>query len=909
MDLPAFLNQKPPPGYIAGVGRGATGFTTRSDIGSGKVPGRVRDDREKTIEDDAESDDAAEDRNSRISSKTQFENSNGLSLASKGRGQSQIDEEADRIYQEVDARLSRNSTRKKAAIESAGNTNTDTKTASQAFVDLKRSLATVSDEQWWNLPEAGDFTRRNKRQRVELQNERKTYAAPDTLIRDNIDLTKLTQEREKLLGRQLDESLNDVSQESNHNTTNALLQELGDSIKTAEVNTDLQDIARLRVILNSYRKSDPSKPQGWIASARLEEKAKKYRLAKSLIEEGCEACPRDEDIWLENIRLNATDQHYCKVLVARALTINDESLKLWQKAAELENEKINKVRVVRKALQNLPTSSELWKLAVEYESDRKEAIKILQKATELIPNNIELLTALINLQDHSDARKSLNFARQKNPSELQIWILATELEEKSGNASFEKLVKILKKGAQELAKHGTSVTFELWFQQATQVELQFSKIYITTIRALVKIAIDTCYASGSAAKIVAFINDISHNGLVKCFAYRYVLEREPFKIILWDKFLELGRVAGLSSEVYNTFENVLFGNQGNVLREIPVLALKYSKEVWKADKDVSRALEIISRSLELEPSNIDFCLAKVKLLIVDSKFDIVDQLFKKAIDSLESQTGYERVCHRYIGFLRFQNRNQEALELLEKRFLVTDAACDKLFLQWGQIYQDLNQFAKARDSYYEGTRKFPQSARLWTALARADKELLGQPVKARSDFDVALLKISNAKPEQELLLVARVQMERELGNVEQARLLVSQGLRTHPNSPLLWAENLKLLAKKSQRKTAYQDALQHTGSHHEILVAIGTGLFIDTQYSKALKWFQRAATAAPLFGDAWIWYARCLQRMNHSTAEVLEQVDRHEPRYGAEWIAMAKQPANLALTSSQLLVKCMSSYS
>ena len=28
-----FLKQKPPPNYVAGVGRGATGFTTRSDIG------------------------------------------------------------------------------------------------------------------------------------------------------------------------------------------------------------------------------------------------------------------------------------------------------------------------------------------------------------------------------------------------------------------------------------------------------------------------------------------------------------------------------------------------------------------------------------------------------------------------------------------------------------------------------------------------------------------------------------------------------------------------------------------------------------------------------------------------------------------------------------------------------------
>ena len=32
---PSFQGMKPPPGYVAVLGRGATGFTTRSDIGPG----------------------------------------------------------------------------------------------------------------------------------------------------------------------------------------------------------------------------------------------------------------------------------------------------------------------------------------------------------------------------------------------------------------------------------------------------------------------------------------------------------------------------------------------------------------------------------------------------------------------------------------------------------------------------------------------------------------------------------------------------------------------------------------------------------------------------------------------------------------------------------------------------------
>ncbi|KNC69281.1 hypothetical protein SARC_18211, partial [Sphaeroforma arctica JP610] len=42
-----FMNMKPPPGYVAGIGRGAAGFTTRSDIGPGKDPMEMAAEAEK----------------------------------------------------------------------------------------------------------------------------------------------------------------------------------------------------------------------------------------------------------------------------------------------------------------------------------------------------------------------------------------------------------------------------------------------------------------------------------------------------------------------------------------------------------------------------------------------------------------------------------------------------------------------------------------------------------------------------------------------------------------------------------------------------------------------------------------------------------------------------------------------
>eukprot|EP00731_Ephydatia_muelleri_P010089 Em0005g675a len=44
-DRKAFIGQLAPPGYVPGLGRGATGFTTRSDIGPAREAGDISDER------------------------------------------------------------------------------------------------------------------------------------------------------------------------------------------------------------------------------------------------------------------------------------------------------------------------------------------------------------------------------------------------------------------------------------------------------------------------------------------------------------------------------------------------------------------------------------------------------------------------------------------------------------------------------------------------------------------------------------------------------------------------------------------------------------------------------------------------------------------------------------------------
>ena len=111
-----FLNQQAPENYVAGLGRGATGFTTRSDLGParegpsedqlkealakraaqlGAAPPTAYGATEKKKEDEQDNDD------------DQFQDpENETGLFAYGQYDRE-DDEADRIYQDVDERMDR----------------------------------------------------------------------------------------------------------------------------------------------------------------------------------------------------------------------------------------------------------------------------------------------------------------------------------------------------------------------------------------------------------------------------------------------------------------------------------------------------------------------------------------------------------------------------------------------------------------------------------------------------------------------------------------------------------------------------------------------------------------------------------------------------------------------------------
>ena len=68
---------------------------------------------------------------------------------------------------------------------------------------------------------------------------------------------------------------------------------------------------KARLLLKSVINTNPKHAPGWIAAARLEEVTGRMQTARNTIMKGCEVCPKNEDVWLEAVRLQVSHRQMC----------------------------------------------------------------------------------------------------------------------------------------------------------------------------------------------------------------------------------------------------------------------------------------------------------------------------------------------------------------------------------------------------------------------------------------------------------------------------------------------------------------------------------------------------------------------------------------------------------------------
>ena len=500
-----FMGVPAPLGYVAGVGRGATGFTTRSDIGPAREASDVSDERHPQPAKRKKDDDDEEDLNE--SNYDEFAGYGG-SLFGKDPYEKD-DEEADAIYAAIDDRMDekRKQYREDRIRKEVEQFRQERPKIQQQFSDLKRELSGVSTDEWASIPEVGDA--RNRKQRTAGLREKYTPISDSLLAKSlggeqmstldptsslasvipgtstgmltptgDLDLRKIGEARSTLMDLKLKQTSDSVSGQTVVDPK-GYLTDLNSMIPS--YGGDINDVKKARLLLKSIRETNPNHPPAWIASARLEEIAGRVQTARNLIMNGTETCPRSEDVWLEAARLQPTE--VAKHVVAKGVQQVPNAVKLWIKAADLESEKKSKKRVYRKALEKIPNSVLLWKYAVELE-EPEEARIMLARSVECCPTSTELWLALARLETYENARKVLNKAREHIPTDRTVWIHAAKLEEANGNSAM--VSKIIDRAISSLSANGVEINKELWMKDGMDAEKAGS---VQTCQAVIKAVI------------------------------------------------------------------------------------------------------------------------------------------------------------------------------------------------------------------------------------------------------------------------------------------------------------------------------------------------------------------------------------------------------------------------------------
>ncbi|RAK75123.1 U4/U6-U5 snRNP complex subunit PRP6 [Aspergillus fijiensis CBS 313.89] len=925
-----FLSQPAPENYVAGLGRGATGFTTRSDLGparEGPTPEQIQAALAKRAQqlgaapptaygagrDKGGKDDKAEDEEE----DGRFQDpDNEVGLFAYGQFD-QEDDEADRIYREVDEKMDKRRKMRREARERQEREEYERKNPKiqQQFADLKRSLASVSEDEWANLPEVGDLTGKNRRAKQNLR--QRFYAVPDSVIASARDSTQfettvaddgaqtsaaagaesadgtitnfanISAARDKVLQVRLDQAAMGSSGDSaSGSATNidpkGYLTSLTQSeLKAGEV--EIGDIKRVRVLLESVTKTNPKHAPGWIALARLEELAGRVVTARNVIAKGCELCPKSEDAWLENIRLN--EGHNAKVIAANAIKNNDRSTRLWIEAMRLETEPRAKKNVLRQAILHIPQSVVIWKEAVNLEEDPADARLLLAKAVEIIPLSVELWLALARLETPENAQKVLNAARKAVPTSHEVWIAAARLQEQMGTS--EK-VNVMKRAVQSLARENAMLKREEWIAEAEKCEEEGA---ILTCGAIIRETLGWGLDEDDDRKDI-WMEDakasIARGKYETARAiYAYALRVFVNRRSIWLAAADLERNHGSKEALWQVLEKAV-----EACPQSEELWLQLAKEKWQSG-EIDDARRVLGRAFNQNPNNEDIWLAAVKL---EADADQTAQA-RELLSTARREAGTDRVWVKSVAFERQLGNVDEALDLVNQGLQLYPKA-DKLWMMKGQIYEAQNKYPQAREAYGAGTRACPKSVPLWLLASRLE-EKAGAVVKARSVLDRARLAVLKS-PE---LWTESVRVERRANNIAQAKVLMAKALQEVPTSGLLWSESIWHLEPRSQRKARSLEAIKKADNDPILFITVARIFWGERRLEKAMTWFEKAIVTDSDLGDGWAWYYKFL--LQHGTdekrADVVAKCNMTEPKHGEVWQSISKDPSNARKSTEEIL--------
>ena len=847
--------QAAPSNYVAGAGRGAAGFTTRSDIGpgaarppAGAVPGagappssyRAGAGR-GAVSLNRDGDDHNADR---FDGSTYDEFSGYTDNTFKGGAYDDDDKEADDVYAGVDDHMDERRKRRReerAEVELKRQRKERPKISDQ-FADIKATLGGVSEAEWAAIPDIGDYSLKYKQKAQDQftpvpdhiiaaaqsssggasgtgglsasiggghgvgggggSSSQQQHAANAGLSGGQTpisgaatDLRGMSDARELMLRTKLDKMGDSVSGQTVVDPQGYLTDLNSLNITSS---AEIGDIKKARLLLKSVTQTNPKHAPGWIAAARLEEAAGKLVAARKLIQKGCEVCPDSEDIWIEAARLQTPAN--AATIYANAVRHMPNSVKIWINASELEETQAGKRTVLRRALEFVPNSVKLWKAAVQLESE-DDARVMLSRAVECVPHSVDMWLALAKLETYGNAQKVLNRARSAIPTEMKIWITAAELEEASGGA-VETMDAIIKKAVKSLKQNQVVIDREKWLKEAETSEKSEAPL---VAGAIVRATIDLGVEPEDRKR--TWLDDaatFTQRGSIACAraVYAHALTVFRGKKGIWQRAAMLEKRHGTPESL-----EALLKKAVSYCPQAEVLWLMAAKEKWLSG-DVPGARAILMEAFAANHDNENIWLAAVKLEWENNELERARMLLSKA----RTRADTERVWLKSALLERETGQGDDECKILDAA-LTRYPLFDKLWMMRAQL-EERQGGDRAKEFFRKGLRAVPASVPLWIMLARHEERHVSV-AKARGVLELARLK----SPKTPELWLEAVRLERRhdgsgggtalslsagsvAGEGEGSKLatsLMAKALQDCPAAGILWAEDIAMAPRPRQK--------------------------------------------------------------------------------------------------------------
>jgi len=772
----------------------------------------------------------------------------------------------------------------------------------EQFSDLKRKLSQVSQAEWEAIPDIGDYTVKHARRMqsfVPVPDTLLARAAAEKVLSSSVecaertagaaqDLTAVGEGRGTVLALKLERLSDSVSGQTVVEPRGYLTDLQGLRVSS---DTEVSDVKKARLLLKSVVATNPGHAPGWIAAARLEELAGKLGQARALAQQGCQACPQSEDLWLEAARLQVPE--LAKALLARAVAQLPLSVRLWSAAAALEREAPRQARVLRRALEQLPTSVTLWKALVEL-SGEEDARLLLARAVECCPQQVDLWLALARLEGYDAARTVLNKARETLPREPLVWLSAAKLEEAQGHG--DAVPKIVQRAVKSLRAHGVRIDRDAWLKEAEACETADPSAPLTAAAIVSATVGEGVEAADRKRTWLADAEECARRG--SCATARAVFEHAiaafPGKKSVW-------LAAALAERAMGGVEALLRLLRRAVAAcpQAPVLWLLGAKEAWLAGQ-VGVARGVLAEAFAANPGSEEVLLAAFKL-----EFETGERPRARALLARARATGLASARVWLKSALVEREEGDVAAErrLLEEG-LQAHPHAHKLWLMLGQLHERCGATEQAQAVYAAAVRACPACAPLWRAAAGLE-ERAGGPARARAILEQARLQLPSC-PE---LWLAAVRAEVRAGpGLKGAEALLARALQDCPLSGALWAEAIAL-SPRPHRRARSVDALRRCDADADVVAAVAQLFAVDGKADKARAWFNRATAIAPQVGDHWARFAafEAQQGGGGGLEAVVRRAAAAAPRYGEYWTRVAKRPENAHRPFEETLKKVVAS--